>query len=287
MEQKLGRGLSDLLSITPVEENQRLAKVSNVNIESIVVRPTQPRQNIDPIKLHELSESIRQNGILQPLVVRKDKDRNGRYELIAGERRLRAARKVGLSDIPVNVIDCSDQDVYAIALIENIQRDQLNSLEEAAAIQKLLTDHGCTQENLAKMVAKSRSYIANSLRLLSLPDPVKQLIISEEISVGHAKILAGRQDAVELSETIVNQHLSVRDLEHLVDDKKQLKKDVCAKDYDQYENPDAVELAERVAHAIGLGTKIKLTKNGGVVTIVCRTKNELESLATTLINSVG
>lgn len=283
MENKLGRGLSELLEIVEQNNNETL-NVFAVNINSVKTRNNQPRKEFDPVQLTELADSIKKHGVLQPLVVRKDMDNNGIYQLIAGERRLRASKQAGLTTIPVSLIDCSEEDVYAIALIENIQRAQLNPIEEATAIQTLLNKHNCTQESLSKMISKSRTYITNSQRILLLPDDVKEKLAGGEITAGHAKMLVGKTNASTIAENIIAQNLSVRDVEEMVRSKKSDFFDCAEESYDNYENPDVTDLSERITQSIGLLTKIKLTKYGGKVIINCRNKKELESLTLALIN---
>lgn len=210
----LGRGLGALLSPdreVPVTQPSHL-----VPINSIDPNPLQPRTYFDEAKLAELAQSITENGLVQPLVVRK---KGPRYELIAGERRWRAAQSVGLSEVPITVLDVPDDKLLELALIENIQREELNPIEEAQAYQKLIETIGLTQDVLAKRVGRDRSYITNYLRLLRLPEDLQKLVQQGELSTGHARtILALTDEGAQrkLARKITEEHLSVREVERLV-----------------------------------------------------------------------
>lgn len=209
----LGRGLGALLSADrgePVQQSHR------VEIESIDPNPLQPRSFFDESKLQELAQSIRENGLVQPLVVRR---KGVRYELIAGERRWRAAQSLGLKQVPITILDVPDEKLLELALIENIQREELNAIEEAQAYQKLIEQIGLTQDELAKRVGRDRSYITNYLRLLRLPDDLKDLVQRGELSTGHARTILSLTDENaqrRLAKTIIAEQLSVREVERLV-----------------------------------------------------------------------
>lgn len=210
----LGRGLGALLS--PDREVPVTRPSHLVPINSIDPNPLQPRTYFDEVKLAELAQSIAENGLVQPLVVRK---KGLRYELIAGERRWRAAQSVGLSEVPITMLDVPDDKLLELALIENIQREELNPIEEAQAYQKLIETIGLTQDVLAKRVGRDRSYITNYLRLLRLPEDLQKLVQQGELSTGHARtILALTDEGAQrkLARKITEEHLSVREVERLV-----------------------------------------------------------------------
>lgn len=210
----LGRGLGALLS--PDREAPITQPSHLVPIDSIDPNPLQPRTYFDEVKLAELAQSITENGLVQPLVVRK---KGPRYELIAGERRWRAAQSLGLSEVPITVLDVPDDKLLELALIENIQREELNPIEEAQAYQKLIETIGLTQDVLAKRVGRDRSYITNYLRLLRLPEDLQKLVQQGELSTGHARtILALTDEGAQrkLARKITEDHLSVREVERLV-----------------------------------------------------------------------
>lgn len=235
----LGRGLSALIGDQePVSINkpgQAVAKpiskasagnsqeqgaggVQTVAISKLVANQFQPREYFDEEKLEELTQSIKKSGIMQPIVVRTSKKFKGNYEIIAGERRFRASKRAGLDEVPVIIRELSDSESLEIAIIENIQRHDLNALEEAQAYQRLLEEFSYTQEELSKAVGKSRSHVANLLRLLTLPEAVKQQVAGGEISLGHAKTLIGQKNAEALAEEIVRRGLNVRQAEKLIKD---------------------------------------------------------------------
>ena len=210
----LGRGLGTLLPSVPAGVTEK--SLLDVPLDQIVPNKHQPRSNFDPDKLRELAQSIRANGVVQPVIVRKA---GGHYQLIAGERRWRAAREAGLKTIPAVLKDVSEYKTLELALIENIQRADLNPIEEATAYSSLIEDFQLTQEEVAQRVGKDRSSIANYIRLLKLPEKVKDKIEKTELSMGHARALISltrAQDQVELAERIVSQQLNVRQVEELI-----------------------------------------------------------------------
>lgn len=209
----LGRGLSALLDDISAPPSVDSPTVVRLPIADIAANPDQPRRHFDEQAMAELVSSVRTHGILQPILVRPHGDR---HQIIAGERRWRAAQVAGLHEVPVVVRALDDRQVSEIALIENIQRADLNAIEEARGYQRLIADHGHTQLALADIVGKSRSHIANLLRLLDLPPPVQAMVESGAISMGHARALVGATDAEALAERVVRQGLSVRGLEQLM-----------------------------------------------------------------------
>ena len=211
----LGRGLSALMAdVHPPEEAPRSAD-RTLPLERLEPNPDQPRRSFDQGALEDLSRSIREKGVIQPLVVRASPRDPGMHEIVAGERRWRAARMAGLSELPVIVREFDDTEVLEIAIIENVQRADLNPMEEAAGYRMLMERFGHTQERLAEALGKSRSHIANLLRLLQLPDDVRRLVMEGALSAGHARALVTREDASELAQEVVRRGLSVRETERL------------------------------------------------------------------------
>ena len=217
-KQALGKGLSALINTrvaNPTPSEELGERVQKLGLELIIPSPLQPRVEFPAEHLHELVESIRERGIIQPLIVRKV---DGRYELIAGERRWRAARELGLTEAPAIVREASDREVLELALIENLQREGLNPIEEASAYQRLSRDFGLTQEDISKRVGKSRASVANAMRLLDLDPDVQSLLKHERISVGHAKVLLSLKSHEEqkwLADQVIRQGASVRVAEKL------------------------------------------------------------------------
>ena len=217
---RLGRGLASLIgeptpqaeSRLPVHGEQRL-----VSIDQLHPNGRNPRKSFADAELTELADSIRSRGLLQPIIARLDRERGG-YEIVAGERRWRAAQRIGLHDVPVIVRDLSDQEVAEFALIENVQRTDLNPIEEATGYSELIEKFGYTQEEVAEVIGKSRSHLANTLRLLRLPESVRALLREGQLTAGHARALIGREDAEALARRIVEEELNVREVEALVQD---------------------------------------------------------------------
>ena len=210
----LGRGLNALVGEAQYETGHSAAE-TKLPIEQIVPNPNQPRTHFNETELNELSESIREHGVLQPLLVRK---KGSKYEIIAGERRYQASKLADLTEVPVIIKDVDDQEMLALALIENLQRSDLNPLEEAKGYRQLIDASGMTQDALSKAVSKSRSAITNSLRLLDLPEAVQRMIFEGKLTAGHARAILAvpYEDArIKLAERVVNEGLSVRATEHL------------------------------------------------------------------------
>ena len=207
----LGRGLSSLIGETKTEIN-----INKLSISDLVSNKFQPRKVFDEENLQDLTNSIKERGIIQPIIVRKSSDDNSRYEIIAGERRWLAAQKAGLHEVPVVITEADDLKSLEFSIIENVQRKDLNPIEEAESYKKLIDDFSYDQEKVSKFIGKSRSHIANFLRLLSLPREVLNFIKSNELTVGHAKILVGLENAVFVAKKIIESKLSVRQAENLV-----------------------------------------------------------------------
>ena len=207
----LGRGLSSLIGDV---------KTTNVNnklsLSDIISNRFQPRKNFDKDHLEELSNSIKERGVVQPIIVRKSNQSSGKYEIIAGERRWLASQNAGLHEIPAVIIDADDLKSLEFAIVENVQRHDLNSIEEAQGYQRLMDEFGYDQEKVAKFIGKSRAHVANCIRLLSLPNDVIKLIETDQLSQGHAKILVGLENAYLFAKKIIQKKLSVRQSENLV-----------------------------------------------------------------------
>ena len=207
----LGRGLSSLIGDSEIKNSNE-----KVLISSITPNKNQPRKLFDKYALEELSNSIKERGIIQPLIVRNSNDQDSKYELIAGERRWQAAQMAGLHEVPVVVVEADNLKSLEFAIIENVQRKDLNSIEEAESYKNLIENFGYDQEKVAKFIGKSRSHISNSLRLLTLPQKIIEMVRNDKISQGHAKILIGIENSLLLAEKIVKKKLSVRQTESLV-----------------------------------------------------------------------
>lgn len=261
----LGRGLSAFLDAGEFENNVHNlgndSGISKVQISKIVVNKDQPRKFFDNNSLSELSESIKQHGILQPILVKQLND--GNCKIIAGERRFRAAVIAGLSEIPVIFCNLDDPLVLEVSILENVQRENLNIMEEAEGYRHLIDDFGYTQEKIAQKISKSRAHVANILRLNSLPDEVKQFLRDGRLSFGHARCLLGLENCSELSRVVIDKGLSVRQTENLVKSNKNI--NFTSEKIGFIQDPEILEIQERLSSVFGLNVKIKFCKTGGVV----------------------
>ena len=275
----LGRGLDALFADNSVEENSSASAVK-LSLNEIEPNKDQPRKTFDEKALSELADSIAQHGVIQPLLVRPMPD--GSYQLVAGERRWRAARRAGLSEVPVVIREMSDSEMMELALIENLQREDLNPIEEAEGLQQLIHTYGLTQETAAARVGRSRPAIANALRLLSLPTPILELTRDGKISAGHARALLSLNDEekmVEIADQILKKEISVREVERLAK--------AAAKEKKQPENHplrrdtfyEEVELA--LTNSLGRRIKVNLNKkeNRGTIEIEFFDQNDLTDLS--------
>ena len=247
----LGRGLSSLIGDSKVNNN-----INKLSITDLIRNKFQPRKNFNKENLEELTNSIRERGVIQPIIVRVSGDHNNKYEIIAGERRWLAAQNAGLNEVPVVITEANDLKSLEFAIVENVQRHDLNSIEEANGYQRLIDDFGYDHEKVAKFIGKSRSHISNCLRLLTLPKEVIELIEKNNLSQGHAKVLVGLPNAFFLAKKIVNKKLSVRQAENLsrlFKSKKILKN--TSKD------PNLKQLESALKDKIGLNIFIKNKKN--------------------------
>ena len=247
----LGRGLSSLIG----ETKKDTSSTNKISVNSLVPSKFQPRKYFDEEKLNDLSNSIKERGILQPIIARKSKNYPDKYEIIAGERRWQAAKKAEINEVPVVITDVDDLKSLEFAIVENVQRDDLNPLEEAQGYQRLIDEFSYDHEKVSKIIGKSRSYITNSLRLLSLPKDVLVLVEERKISAGHAKILVGLENASFIANKIYNKKLSVRQAENFVKIFKKTKKIKKIKD------PNIKDLEEGLVSKIGLNVKIQNKKN--------------------------
>tara|TARA_S200000501_G_C20868390_1_gene763100 strand:- start:4732 stop:5583 length:852 start_codon:yes stop_codon:yes gene_type:complete len=207
----LGRGLSSLIG-----DNNLKVTNNTISISAIVANKFQPRKKFDKESLEELTNSIKEKGVIQPLIVRLSEDHNNKYELIAGERRLQASQSAGLHEVPAVIVDADNLKSLEFAIIENVQRKDLNPIEEAKGYKKLIDEFGYDQEKVSKFIGKSRTHVTNTLRLLSLPDDVINFIDNEKLSQGHAKVIVGLSNASMIAKRIINKKLSVRQTENFI-----------------------------------------------------------------------
>ena len=247
----LGRGLSSLIGETKVE-----TRTNKLLLSEIIPNKYQPRKNFDAANLEDLTNSIKERGVIQPIIVRKSNTDNSKYEIIAGERRWLAASKAGLHDIPVVLTDVDDLKSLEFAIVENVQRHDLNPLEEAQGYKRLIDEFSYDQEKVSKFIGKSRSYITNALRLLTLPNEVLKFIEEKKISAGHAKVLVGLDNAYFIANKIIEKKLSVRQSENFVKIFRR-KKNSFIKSSD----PNIQDLENSISDKIGLNVSIKNSKN--------------------------
>lgn len=280
--QRLGKGLSALLS-SPEYQGADSPYNENFDITKIEPNPYQPRMHIDPSELVELSDSIREHGVIQPLLISKKKEGEG-YYLIAGERRFRAAQLAGLKGVPVVIQDTSPQEMLELALIENIQRKDLNSIEEALAFKQLQDQFGLTQTDIAKKMGLSRVAVTNKIRLLGLPEIVREAVLNEKLSEGHARALLGITDEPSLvaaANIVLKRELSVRDTEELVR-KINFGKGTRAQEKFKFDKRTK-DWIDRLSQKIGYTAKIQKMSKGGKITIRYMNQEELEDLIQKLV----
>lgn len=289
---KLGRGLAALLGDTApatVENTSGTASVktggasvpaSTLPVEVLAPGPFQPRQDMEPAALQELADSIRARGILQPILVRPDPDKKDHYQIIAGERRWRAAQLAQCHTVPVLVRDLDEVDAMAAALVENLQRADLNAIEEAEGFSRLMEDYNLTQDELAQAIGKSRSHVANTLRLLRLPDSVRKAVGSGALSAGHARALLAHPDPVAAAHDVLTKGLSVRQTEALVqaalEEKKKPQKAETAK---KARDPEIAALERDLATRLGLRVKVNFDgRKGGSLEIHYKSLDQLDDV---------
>jgi len=276
-EKRLGKGLAALIDSNEID-NSSSSYREKFDITKILPNPFQPRMHIEPDELIGLADSIRESGVIQPLIVTKDKN-SDKYLIIAGERRYRAAQLAGLKYVPIVIKESSPQQMLELALIENIQRQDLNPLEEAYAFTQLQDEFGLPQEEIATKVGLNRVTISNKMRLLKLPDPVKEVVMNETISEGHARALLGIKDEESLiaaTDIVVKRGLSVRQTESLV---RKINYGKSAKYKTiQTEYPDLLRYGEMLTQKIGYSTSVRRLSKGGRVIIRFLSKTDLEDL---------
>ena len=264
----LGRGLSSLIGETK-EELQK----NHLQISDLVPNKFQPRKIFDENNLEDLTNSIKERGMIQPIIVRKSNEKKAKYEIIAGERRWLAAQRAGLRDVPVVVTEADDLRSLEFAIIENIQRHDLNPLEEAQSYKRLINEFSYDQEQVSKFIGKSRSHITNSLRLLTLPDEVIKLIENQKLTPGHAKILVGLENASFIAAKIIDKKLSVRQAENFVKILKKKERSIKSSD------PNLENLIQSITSKIGIRVSIKNNKNNkGSITFSYNDLDQLQKI---------
>ena len=273
LKKGLGRGLSSLLG-----DSTKKIVTNKVSIKDLTRNKLQPRKHFDKENLEELTNSIREQGVIQPIVVRPDKALDGKYEIIAGERRWLASQNAGLHEIPVVILNVDDVKSLEFAIVENVQRQDLNPIEEARGYQKLVKDFNYNQEKLSKFIGKSRSYIANSLRLLGLPSEVLVMVETGDLSAGHARSLIGINNSLELAKKIIQKKLSVRQAEVLLRQFKNKKFKLVSK-----KDANILELQKSLEEKTGLSVSINNKKNNsGIITFEYRDLEQLDKLINTI-----
>jgi ParB family chromosome partitioning protein len=264
----LGRGLSSLIGEVKIERQQ-----NQISINDLAPNRYQPRKIFDENNLEDLTNSIKERGVIQPIIVRESQDNKQKFEIIAGERRWLAAQKAGLSKVPVVITVADDLKSLEFAIVENVQRHDLNPLEEAQGYKRLIEEFNYDQEKVSKFIGKSRSYITNSLRLLSLPKKIIEMIENRLITSGHAKILVGLENAEFVANKIIKKKLSVRQAENFVKIFKKNKKNIKFKD------ANIVDLENNISEKIGLNVEIKNDKkNKGSITFFHKEIEQLNKI---------
>lgn len=283
---RLGRGLAALIGgadgIALAERNSMAQR--SLPIEFLRPNPRNPRERFDDASLNELAESIKENGLIQPIIVRNADDNAGHFEIIAGERRWRAAQKAGLHEVPIIIVQATERQALELAIVENVQREDLNAIDEGRGYEKLANEFGYTQADLAKVIGKSRSHIANTLRLLKLSPPIKELISSGKISPGHGRALLMLPDADRVAQEIAEKGLSVRDVERLLQNGERTKK-IATPKAGVPTDPDTQDLERSISNAIGMKTQIKNRGDHGSLTIHYTNLEQLDFLRLKLIQN--
>ena len=272
----LGRGLSSLIGDSEITENK-----STISISSIVRNKYQPRKKFEKESLEELAGSIKERGIIQPIIVRKSDDQDDKFEIVAGERRWQAAQNAGLHEVPAVVIKADNLKSLEFAIVENVQRKDLNPIEEAEGYKKLIDEFRYDQEKVAKFIGKSRAYITNCLRLLTLPQKIIEYIIDEKISQGHAKILVGLDNVQLLADKIISKKLSVRQTETLVRLTK-ANKSIIKKNKDA----NLIDIENQLMEKIGMRVYVNNKKNNsGTLTFQYKSLDQMERLIQIIKNN--
>ena len=272
----LGRGLSSLIGDSDIKENK-----TTISISSIIRNKYQPRKKFEKESLEELTSSIKERGIIQPIIVRKSEDIIDKFEIVAGERRWQAAQKAGLHKVPVVVIDANNLKSLEFAIVENVQRKDLNPVEEAEGYKRLIDEFDYDQEKVSKFIGKSRAHVSNCLRLLSLPQKIIEQIIDEKISQGHAKILVGIENAELLAEKIIAKKLSVRQAEALVRFTKASKSS-----FKKNKDSNIQDLEKQLMEKIGIRVYVNNNKNNsGTLTFKYKGLDQMERLIQVIKNN--
>ena len=276
LKKGLGRGLSSLLGDTSkkIESNK-------ISVKDLVRNKFQPRKHFNKENLEELTNSIKERGVIQPIIVRPDKSSEGKYQIIAGERRWLASQNAGLHEVPVVILNVDDVKSLEFAIVENVQRQDLNPIEEARGYQRLVNDFNYNQEKLSQFIGKSRSYIANSLRLLSLPEDVLSIVEQGDLSAGHARCLIGLNNSFEIARKIVQKKLSVRQSEILVRQFRNKKIKLVSK-----KDSNVLDLQKDLEEKTGLNVSINNKKNNsGTISFKYRDLDQLDKLIYTIKNN--
>jgi ParB family chromosome partitioning protein len=266
---RLGRGLAALIGDVGEESKvaERSRSARRAPIEFLKPNPRNPRKNFSDTDLDELADSIRQRGIIQPIVVRAVRGEKDTFEIVAGERRWRAAQRAGIHDVPIVVVEVTDDEALQLAIVENVQRADLNPLEEAMGYDRLSSDFHHSHEDIAKIVGKSRAHVTNTLRLLKLSEPIKAYIHAGKLTAGHARMLVGQPNAEELADDIVNRGLNVRQVEAIArKDGRGQARAVKGKGQ-QRKDADTLALEKRISDALGLTVTVDHRGKGGVLHI--------------------
>ena len=276
LKKGLGRGLSSLLGDTSkkIESNK-------ISVKDLVRNKFQPRKHFNKENLEELTNSIKERGVIQPIIVRPDKSSEGKYQIIAGERRWLASQNAGLHEVPVVILNVDDVKSLEFAIVENVQRQDLNPIEEARGYQRLVNDFNYNQEKLSQFIGKSRSYIANSLRLLSLPEDVLSIVEQGDLSAGHARCLIGLNNSFEIARKIVQKKLSVRQSEILVRQFRNKKIKLVSK-----KDSNVLDLQKDLEEKTGLNVSINnKKKNSGTISFEYQDLDQLDKLINTIKNN--
>ena len=276
LKKGLGRGLSSLLG-----DSSKNIETNKIAIKDIVRNKFQPRKNFNKDSLAELTNSIKEQGVIQPIIVRPSASIDGKYEIIAGERRWLASQNAGLHEVPTVILNVDDVKSLEFAIVENVQRQDLNPIEEARGYQRLVDDFSYNQDKLSKFIGKSRSYIANSLRLLSLPDEVLSMVEQENLSAGHARSLIGLNNSVDIAKKIIKKKLSVRQAEVLARQFRNKKFKLVHK-----KDPNILDLQKTLEEKTGLNVSISNKKsNSGTITFEYKDLDQLDRIINTIKNN--
>ena len=273
LKKGLGRGLSSLLG-----DSSKKINTNKISIKDISRNKLQPRKHFDKDSLEELTNSIKKQGVIQPIVVRPDKSSEGKYEIVAGERRWLASQNAGLHEVPIVILNIDDVKSLEFAIVENVQRQDLNPIEEARGYQRLINDYNYNQEKLSQFIGKSRSYIANSLRLLSLPEEVLLMVEQGNLSAGHARSLIGLVNSVDIAKKIIQKKLSVRQSEILARQFRDKKFKLVSK-----KDPNILDLQKVLEEKVGLTVSINNKKNNsGTISFEYHDLDQLNRLIDTI-----